>query len=107
MSGNITEMHLVIDVLLALAVVVLVALLLPVTFKLDPTGAFIMFTAVYYGGLFGDSTTSILMNTPGNSSAIATAIEGHRMALKGRASQALATSAIGALVIQVFAPLIT
>ncbi len=73
-----------------------VALLLPVTFKLDPTGAFIMFTAVYYGGLFGDSTTSILMNTPGNSSAIATAIEGHRMALKGRASQALATSAIGA-----------
>ncbi|MCP3012150.1 tripartite tricarboxylate transporter permease [Nocardiopsis dassonvillei] len=73
-----------------------VALLLPVTFKLDPTGAFIMFTAVYYGGLFGDSTTSILMNTPGNSSAIATAIEGHKMALKGRASQALATSAIGA-----------
>ncbi|GLU48498.1 tripartite tricarboxylate transporter permease [Nocardiopsis ansamitocini] len=75
-----------------------VALLLPVTFKLDPTGAFIMFTAVYYGGLFGDSTTSILMNTPGNSSAIATAIEGHKMALKGRASQALATSAIGAFI---------
>jgi putative tricarboxylic transport membrane protein len=75
-----------------------VALLLPVTFKLDPTGAFIMFTAVYYGGLFGDSTGSILMNTPGNSSAIATAIEGHRMALRGRASQALATAAIGAFV---------
>ncbi|GAA1441816.1 tripartite tricarboxylate transporter permease [Nocardiopsis tropica] len=75
-----------------------VALLLPVTFKLDPTGAFIMFTAVYYGGLFGDSTTSILMNTPGNSSAIATAIEGHKMALKGKASQALATSAIGAFI---------
>ncbi|MGW9349038.1 tripartite tricarboxylate transporter permease [Nocardiopsis flavescens] len=73
-----------------------VALLLPVTFKLDPTGAFIMFTAVYYGGLFGDSTTSILMNTPGNSSAIATAIEGHRMAKRGRAPQALATAAIGA-----------
>ncbi|GAB3477172.1 tripartite tricarboxylate transporter permease [Nocardiopsis coralliicola] len=73
-----------------------VALLLPVTFKLDPTGAFIMFAGVYYGGLFGDSTTSILMNTPGNSSAIATAIEGHRMALRGKASQALATSAIGA-----------
>ncbi|MGQ4269674.1 tripartite tricarboxylate transporter permease [Nocardiopsis changdeensis] len=73
-----------------------VALLLPVTFKLDPTGAFIMFTAVYYGGLFGDSTTSILMNTPGNSSAIATAIEGHRMARRGRAPQALATAAVGA-----------
>ncbi|MGW8433634.1 tripartite tricarboxylate transporter permease [Nocardiopsis sp. NPDC055879] len=75
-----------------------VALLLPVTFKLDPTGAFIMFTAVYYGGLFGDSTTSILMNTPGNSSAIATAIEGHKMAGRGKASQALATSAIGAFI---------
>ncbi|MBX9388289.1 tripartite tricarboxylate transporter permease [Streptomonospora nanhaiensis] len=75
-----------------------VALLLPVTFRLDPTGAFIMFTAVYYGGLFGDSTASILMNTPGNSSAIATAIEGHRMALRGRAPQALATAAVGAFI---------
>ncbi|PSL00047.1 putative tricarboxylic transport membrane protein [Murinocardiopsis flavida] len=73
-----------------------VALLLPVTFQLDPTGAFIMFAGVYYGGLFGDSTTSILINTPGNSSAIATAIEGYKMSLRGRAPQALATSAIGA-----------
>jgi len=73
-----------------------VALLLPVTFALDPTGALIMFAGVYYGGLFGDSITGILLNTPGNSSAIATTIEGHKMALDGRASQALATSAIGA-----------
>ncbi|WP_218883010.1 tripartite tricarboxylate transporter permease [Spinactinospora alkalitolerans] len=75
-----------------------VALLLPVTFQLDPTSAFIMFAAVYYGGLFGDSTAAILMNTPGQSSAIATAIEGHKMALRGRAPQALATSAIGAFI---------
>ncbi|WP_299036934.1 tripartite tricarboxylate transporter permease [uncultured Pseudokineococcus sp.] len=73
-----------------------VALLLPVTFALDPTGALIMLAGVYYGGLFGDSITGILLNTPGNSSAIATTIEGHKMALDGRASQALATSAIGA-----------
>ncbi|MDT0446507.1 tripartite tricarboxylate transporter permease [Streptomyces johnsoniae] len=73
-----------------------VALLLPVTFGLDPTGAFIMFAGVYYGGLFGDSTTGILLNTPGNSSAIAATIEGHRMARAGRAPQALATAAIGA-----------
>ncbi|AOS65932.1 tripartite tricarboxylate transporter permease [Actinoalloteichus hymeniacidonis] len=75
-----------------------VALLLPVTFSLDPVGAFIMFAGVYYGGLFGDSTTGILLNTPGNSSAIATTIEGHRMAKAGRAPQALATSAIGAFI---------
>ena len=73
-----------------------VALLLPITFSLDPLGAFIMFAGVYFGGLFGDSITGILMNTPGNSTAIASTFEGHRMALAGRAPQALATSAIGA-----------
>ncbi|GAB3273871.1 tripartite tricarboxylate transporter permease [Kineosporia babensis] len=73
-----------------------VALLLPVTFTLDPTAAFIMFAGVYYGGLFGDSITGILLNTPGNSTAIAGTFEGHKMALNGRAPQALATSAIGA-----------
>lgn len=75
-----------------------VALLLPVTFSLDPTGAFIMFAGVYFGGLFGDSTMGILMNTPGGSTAIATTFEGHRMAKRGRAPQALATSAIGAFI---------
>ena len=73
-----------------------VALLLPVTFSLDPTGAFIMFASIYFGGLFGDSTSGILLNTPGNSSAIATTFEGHRMAKDGRAAKALGTSAIGA-----------
>ncbi|WP_349828630.1 tripartite tricarboxylate transporter permease [Brevibacterium litoralis] len=75
-----------------------VALLLPVTFSLDPTAAFIMFAGVYFGGLFGDSTMGILMNTPGQASAIASTFEGHRMAKDGRASQALATAAIGAFI---------
>ncbi|HJG80341.1 MAG TPA: tripartite tricarboxylate transporter permease [Brevibacterium senegalense] len=73
-----------------------VALLLPMTFALDPTGAFIMFAGVYFGGLFGDSTMAILMNTPGQGSAIASTFEGHKMARSGRAPQALATAAIGA-----------
>lgn len=75
-----------------------VALLLPVTFALEPTTAFIMFSGVYFGGLFGDSTMGILMNTPGQASAIASTFEGHRMALNGRAAQALATAAIGAFI---------
>lgn len=75
-----------------------VALLLPLTFSLDPTGAFIMFAGVYFGGLFGDSISGILLNTPGNSSAIASTFEGHKMAKNGRAPQALATAAIGAFI---------
>lgn len=75
-----------------------VALLLPMTFALDPTAAFIMFAGVYFGGLFGDSTMAILMNTPGQASAIASTFEGHQMAKSGRAPQALATAAIGAFV---------
>jgi putative tricarboxylic transport membrane protein len=68
------------------------------TFTLDPLASLIMFSGIYFGGLFGDSTAGILMNTPGNSTAIATTFEGHRMALSGRAPQALATSAIGAFI---------
>ena len=75
-----------------------VALLLPMTFALDPTAAFILFAGVYFGGLFGDSTMAILLNTPGQASAIASTFEGHRMANDGRAPQALATAAIGAFV---------
>ncbi len=75
-----------------------VALLLPVTFALEPTAAFIMFAGVYFGGLFGDSTMGILMNTPGQASAIASTFEGHTMAKKGRAAQALAVAAIGAFI---------
>ncbi|MFP5415650.1 MAG: tripartite tricarboxylate transporter permease [Actinomycetes bacterium] len=73
-----------------------VALLLPLTFTLDPVAALTMFAGIYFGGLFGDSISGILMNTPGNSTAIASAFEGHKMAQTGRAPQALATAAIGA-----------
>src|ERR671931_2373471 len=76
-----------------------IALLLPLTFNFsDPTGAFIMFAGIYAGGMYGGSTTSILLNTPGESSSVATAIEGYQMAKRGRARAALATAAIGSFV---------
>jgi putative tricarboxylic transport membrane protein len=75
-----------------------VAMLLPLTAKLDPTGALIMFAGIYYGAMFGGSTTTILLNTPGESASIATALEGNKMAKAGRAGPALATSAIGSFV---------
>ena len=75
-----------------------VAMLLPLTAKLDPTGALIMFAGIYYGAMFGGSTTTILLNTPGESASIATALEGNRMAKAGRAGPALATAAVGSFV---------
>ncbi|HYX92339.1 MAG TPA: tripartite tricarboxylate transporter permease [Myxococcaceae bacterium] len=75
-----------------------VALLLPVTFHVEPVNAFIMFAGIYYGAMYGGSTTSILMNTPGESGSIITALDGYRMARAGRASAALATAAIGSFV---------
>ena len=75
-----------------------VALLLPVTYNLDPTAAFIMFAGIYYGAMYGGSTTAILLNTPGESGSIVTALDGHAMARAGRGSQALATAAIGSFV---------
>jgi putative tricarboxylic transport membrane protein len=75
-----------------------VALLLPVTYSLDPTAAFIMFAGIYYGGMYGGSTTSILLNTPGESASMMSAIEGHLMARAGRGGAALATAAIGSFV---------
>lgn len=75
-----------------------VALLLPLTYTLDPTGALIVFAGIYYGGMYGGSTTSILLNTPGESSSIVTALEGNKMAKLGRGSAALATAAIGSFV---------
>jgi len=75
-----------------------VAMLLPLTAKLDATGALIMFAGIYYGAMYGGSTTTILLNTPGESASIATALEGNKMAKRGRAGPALATSAIGSFV---------
>lgn len=75
-----------------------VALLLPVTFGRDPVGSFIMFAGIYYGGMYGGSTTAILLNTPGESASIITALEGNIMARRGRGGAALATAAIGSFV---------
>jgi putative tricarboxylic transport membrane protein len=75
-----------------------VAILLPVTFGLDPISAFIMFGGIYYGAMYGGSTTSILLNTPGETASIATALDGHAMARQGRGAAALTTAAIGSFV---------
>ncbi len=75
-----------------------ISLLLPITFGLDPVPAFIMFGGIYYGAMYGGSTTSILVNTPGESASVVTAIDGYQMAKKGRGGAALATSAIGSFV---------
>jgi putative tricarboxylic transport membrane protein len=75
-----------------------IALLLPITFKVSATAAFILFAGIYYGAMYGGSTTSILLNTPGESATIVTALEGFKMAKRGRAGPALATAAIGSFV---------
>ena len=87
-----------IGVLPGLGPALTIALLLPITFKVEPTAAFILFAGIYYGAMYGGSTTSILLNTPGESATIVTALEGNKMARKGRAGAALATSAIGSFV---------
>ena len=75
-----------------------VALLQPITFRLDPADALIMFAGIYYGGMYGGSTTAILLNTPGESASMITTLEGNKMARAGRAAAALATAATGSFV---------
>ena len=75
-----------------------IALLLPITYQVAPEASFILFAGIYYGAMYGGSTTSILLNTPGESATIVTALEGNRMARSGRGGAALATSAIGSFV---------
>src|ERR671915_2091397 len=75
-----------------------IALLLPLTYDFDPTGAFVMFAGIYYGGMYGGSTASILLNTPGEAASVATTLEGFPMARSGRGGAALATAAIGSFV---------
>ncbi|THF57207.1 tripartite tricarboxylate transporter permease [Pseudothauera rhizosphaerae] len=75
-----------------------IALLLPITFGMDPTGALIMLAGIYYGAMYGGSTTSILINTPGESAAVMTTLDGYQMARRGRAGAALAVSAIGSFI---------
>lgn len=75
-----------------------IAILLPITAQIPADSAFIFFASIYYGASYGGSTSSILLNIPGESSTIITAVEGHQMALNGRAGPALATAAIGSFV---------
>ena len=65
-----------------------IALLLPITYTVSPSSALIMFAAIYYGAMYGGSTTSILLNTPGESGSVITALEGNKMARNGRAGPA-------------------
>jgi putative tricarboxylic transport membrane protein len=89
-----------------------IAMLLPATFALPPISALIMLAGIYYGAQYGGSTTAILINLPGESSSVVTALDGYQMARQGRAGVALATAAIGSffagsvatLLLAVFAP---
>ncbi|MFG1317941.1 tripartite tricarboxylate transporter permease [Xanthobacter autotrophicus] len=84
-----------IGVLPGLGPIATIAMLLPITFGLPPVSALIMLSGIYYGAQYGGSTTAILINLPGESSSVVTAIDGHQMARKGRAGAALATAALG------------
>ncbi len=75
-----------------------IALLIPATFGLNPTTALIMLAGIYYGAMYGGSTTSILLNVPGETASVITCIDGYRMAQKGKAGTALALCAIGSFI---------
>jgi putative tricarboxylic transport membrane protein len=82
-----------------------IALLIPITFGLPPNSAIILMAGIYYGAMYGGSTTSILVNAPGESSSVVTCIDGFEMAKKGRAGPALAAAAIGSFIAGTFATL--
>jgi TctA family transporter len=92
-----------------------IAMLLPITFQLEPVTSLIMLAGIYYGAQYGGSTTAILINMPGESSSAVTAIDGYQMARKGRAGAALAIAALGSffagtvstLLVAIFAPPLT
>jgi putative tricarboxylic transport membrane protein len=75
-----------------------VALLLPITFKLQPVSAIIMLAGIFYGAMYGGSTTSILLNIPGEAASVVTCIDGYQMARNGRPGPALAIAAIGSFI---------
>ncbi|ATE61191.1 tripartite tricarboxylate transporter permease [Thauera sinica] len=101
-----------VGVLPGLGPVATIALLLPLTYSLEPTTALIMLAGIYYGAQYGGSTTAILVNLPGETSSVVTAIDGYQMARRGRAGTALLTAALGSffagtvgtLLIAAFAP---
>lgn len=75
-----------------------ITMLLPITFGIDPTGALIMLAGIYYGAQYGGSTTSILVNIPGEATSVVTCLDGHQMAKQGRAGVALGIAAIGSFI---------
>ena len=79
-----------------------VALLLPLTFGMDPTSGIIMLAALYAGSMYGGTITSVLINTPGESASVVTCLDGHQMALQGRAGPALGIAAIGSFIAGTF-----
>jgi TctA family transporter len=85
----------VVGVLPGIGPVTTVAMLLPISFTLSPISAMIMLAGIYYGAQYGGSTTAILVNIPGEASSVVTTIDGHQMALRGRAGPALGIAAIG------------
>lgn len=95
-----------IGVLPGMGPVATVAMLLPATYAIDPSGALIMLAGIYYGAQYGGSTTAILVNIPGEAAAVVTCIDGHKMAKRGRAGAALGISAIGSFVAGCFATLL-
>lgn len=84
-----------IGVLPGIGPIATIAILLPLTFGLEPVSALIMLAGIYYGAQYGGSTTSILLNIPGESSAVVTTLDGHQMARQGRAGVALGIAAMG------------
>lgn len=92
-----------IGVLPGLGPVATLAMLLPITYALDPTSALIMLAGIYYGSQYGGSTTAILVNLPGESASVVTCIDGYQMARNGKAGTALGLSAIGSFIAGCFA----
>jgi len=88
----------IVGVLPGLGPVGAMALLIPSTYVLGPTSAMIMLSGIFYGSMYGGSTTTILLNVPGEAASVVTAIDGYQMARKGRAGAALAVSAVGSFV---------
>jgi putative tricarboxylic transport membrane protein len=84
-----------VGVLPGIGTVATIAMLLPITFGLPPVGALIMLAGIYYGAQYGGSTTSVLVNIPGEATSVITCLDGHQMARQGRAGAALAIAAIG------------
>jgi TctA family transporter len=95
-----------IGVLPGIGPVATISMLLPVTYGIEPTGALIMLAGIYYGAQYGGSTTSILVNLPGEASSVVTCIDGYQMARQGRAGPALAIAAIGSFIAGTFATIL-